>query len=107
MQQQQQQQHQQHNHHHIQYQQQNNNKKNKPNYETPSYVLNKFYFHDPTYGGSPYINPDKKVIKLNNLFDKNSKRDKSFSYLQSCNHRLLTISPNNEKDSNKAICSLL
>jgi len=95
-------------HHHQQQQQQqlNNNKKNKSHYEMP-FVVNRFYFHDPNYPRSPYINPDKKVISLK-MFD-SKKREKSqnqnFPNYYSCN-RLLTMSPN-EKDSKNAICSLL
>ena len=94
-------------HQHQQQQQMNNNKKNnKSHYEMP-FVVNRFYFHDPNYPRSPFINPDKKVISLK-MFD-SKKREKSnnpnFPNYYSCN-RLLTMSPN-EKDSKNAICSVL
>jgi len=81
--------------------------KKKLSFEAP-FLINRFYFHDPTYAGSAFISPDQKI----KLFDKkpddgNKKPCQTFAYY-SCNH-LLTIMPGrtHEKDSSKHFCRML
>jgi hypothetical protein len=55
---------------HLHQQLVSNNKKNKSHHYEMPFVVNRFYFHhEQGYPGSPFLNPDKKVISLK-LFDR-------------------------------------